>query len=194
MKPTEYPPSLHTRPNARMQMYAIVAVAVASLTAAYALFYWTQTGAGWSTTNNGEFVVPTVTVQDLGWRDAEGVALDPEQWWLWHVDAGCDSDCAKVARDLRAIHTLLNKDARRVQIGWTDLTLTNPKISDEATVDSGQLGKPILIDYVGFEVGVDIGIYIVDPIGNLVLYYAQGTDPALILEDLKRLLKVSQIG
>jgi hypothetical protein len=175
-------------------MYAIVAVALASLTAAYALFYWSQTGPGWGTTNNGEFVSPMVTVQDLGWRGAKGVVLDPEHWWLWHVDTGCDSDCVKVAHDLRAIHTLLNKDARRVRIGFTDLAHVQANTRDHATVGSDQLGKPILINNVGSQLGVDIGIYIVDPIGNLVLYYAQGTDPGLILEDLKRLLKVSQIG
>ena len=38
------------------------------------------------------------------------------------------------------------------------------------------------------------GVYIVDPNGNLVFFYEISVDPALIKEDLKRLLKVSQIG
>ncbi|MEC7251173.1 MAG: hypothetical protein VXW10_08035, partial [Pseudomonadota bacterium] len=38
------------------------------------------------------------------------------------------------------------------------------------------------------------GIYIIDPLGNLVFYYATETPPKDILQDLKRLLKVSQIG
>jgi len=38
------------------------------------------------------------------------------------------------------------------------------------------------------------GIYIIDPNGNLVFRYAIVTNPKDILQDLKRLLKVSQIG
>lgn len=37
-------------------------------------------------------------------------------------------------------------------------------------------------------------IYIIDPLGNLVLSYQQGVDPSGILQDLKRLLKLSRIG
>ena len=38
------------------------------------------------------------------------------------------------------------------------------------------------------------GIYIVDPNGNLVFFYPIDINPKLLLADLKRLLKVSQIG
>jgi hypothetical protein len=38
------------------------------------------------------------------------------------------------------------------------------------------------------------GIYIVDPLGNLVLHYPVDASGKSVLTDLKRLLKVSQIG
>jgi hypothetical protein len=38
------------------------------------------------------------------------------------------------------------------------------------------------------------GIYIVDPIGNLVLVYPHAARGAHVLEDLKRLLRLSRIG
>ena len=41
---------------------------------------------------------------------------------------------------------------------------------------------------------MDEGIYIVDPNGNLVFSYPLDINPKLLLADLKRLLKVSQIG
>ena len=41
---------------------------------------------------------------------------------------------------------------------------------------------------------MDEGIYIVDPNGNLVFFYPIDINPKLLLADLKRLLKVSQIG
>jgi len=36
--------------------------------------------------------------------------------------------------------------------------------------------------------------YIIDPLGNLMMYYPPGGDPKDMLKDLLRLLKVSQIG
>jgi len=38
------------------------------------------------------------------------------------------------------------------------------------------------------------GIYIIDPIGNFVFRYGVDGNPKDVLSDLKRLLKMSQIG
>ena len=163
-------------------MYAILAIALVCLGGSYGLFYYSKATGGWATTNHGAFVTPAVTIADLGWRDASGAGVVAERWWVWQVSAGCARKCVDVNRDLQSLQTLLNKQAHRVRLGFTDLT--------GASAPGGLAAKQIHMDGVD----VDLGIYIVDPIGNLVFHYSEGTDPALILEDLKRLLKVSQIG
>ncbi len=37
-------------------------------------------------------------------------------------------------------------------------------------------------------------IYLIDPLGNLMMSYAPGAKPKGMLEDMKRLLRLSQIG
>jgi hypothetical protein len=37
-------------------------------------------------------------------------------------------------------------------------------------------------------------IYLIDPLGNLMMSYAPGAKPKGLLEDMKRLLRLSQIG
>ena len=37
-------------------------------------------------------------------------------------------------------------------------------------------------------------IYMIDPLGNLMMRFPKDVDPSLMAKDLKRLLKVSQIG
>jgi hypothetical protein len=37
-------------------------------------------------------------------------------------------------------------------------------------------------------------VYLVDPLGNLMMRYPEGADGKRMLKDLRRLLKVSQIG
>jgi len=38
------------------------------------------------------------------------------------------------------------------------------------------------------------GYYLVDPLGNLVMYFRPDIDPAEMVEDIERLLKLSRIG
>ena len=37
-------------------------------------------------------------------------------------------------------------------------------------------------------------IWVIDPLGNVVLKFEPGINPTLILQDLKKLLKVSKVG
>jgi len=37
-------------------------------------------------------------------------------------------------------------------------------------------------------------IYMIDPLGNLMMRFPKDVDPSLMAKDIKRLLKVSQIG
>jgi hypothetical protein len=37
-------------------------------------------------------------------------------------------------------------------------------------------------------------VYLVDPLGNLMMFYADGVKPKGMLDDLKRLLRLSSIG
>jgi len=38
------------------------------------------------------------------------------------------------------------------------------------------------------------GYFLVDPLGNLVMYFQPGIDPGDMVDDIKRLLKLSRIG
>jgi hypothetical protein len=91
--------------------------------------------------------------------------------------------CAEALQKLRAAHILLNKEAKRVRRGIT----TGPAfvIPDD---------QPDLLRIQSLREKTPDGIYIVDPNGNLVFFYPLDINPKLLLADLKRLLKVSQIG
>jgi hypothetical protein len=159
-------------------------MALCSLGGSYALFFAAQDGERWGTTNNGTFVQPVVTVDQLQWQTPDGVPLSTSsQWWLWTVADQCDVACAEALQKLRAAHILLNKEAKRVRRGIT----TGPAfvIPDD---------QPDLLRIQSLREQTPEGIYIVDPNGNLVFFYPLDINPKLLLADLKRLLKVSQIG
>ena len=177
----QHPEAAAQRRN-RTQMLAIVGIALLSLGGAYLLFYAAKQSGGWGTTNHGAFVEPPVSTAELGWQ----VEAPQEKWWIWMLTDQCSEDCLRAMQDLRALHVLLNRNQDRVRRGITGLTGSPaavleayPNVADIRVTDPG---------------GLQHGIYLVDPLGNLVLRYPIGVDPKFVLEDLKKLLKLSQIG
>jgi cytochrome oxidase Cu insertion factor (SCO1/SenC/PrrC family) len=174
--------------SGRSQLVAILLAAGLSMAGAYLVFFLASSGGVWGTTNNGEFVTPATTMDVLDLRDAVGAPVAADgHWWLWTVaPAGCGDQCRFAVERLRQVHALLNKDASRVR-----RALITAELGSEppAGMDISDLER-----LVGRADGLASGIYIVDPIGNLVLRYPLSDAGEAVLEDLKRLLKVSQIG
>ena len=179
-------PADATAKNRRM-LLVMFAIAFLTLGGSYVLFYAAQEGGVWGTTNKGEFVDPPLTVSTLGLKGGDGQLLtEGGTWWLWVVaDGDCLGECATAVHQLRQLHVLLNKDADRVQ---------------RALITAPGITPGLLSEYPGAEhLTGDIsalteGIYIVDPIGNLVLHYPLMDAGKPVLTDLKKLLKLSQIG
>ena len=51
-----------------------------------------------------------------------------------------------------------------------------------------------LLEAIPAKVSQHDHIYVIDPLGNLMMRFPKDVDPSLMLKDLKRLLKISQIG
>ncbi len=171
----------------RRLLLAMFAIAFLTLGSSWLLFYFAQDGGVWGTTNKGTFVDPPVSVAELGLLGPDGQTLvEGETWWLWVVSADvCEGECAEAVFQLRQLHVLLNKDMDRVQ---------------RALVAPPEQAQPVLAEFPrlvplsGSLEGLSEGIYIVDPIGNLVLFYPWSDAGRPVLDDLKKLLKLSQIG
>jgi len=172
----------------RIQLITILSIAVLSLGGSYGLFHLVREGEVWGTTNNGEFVTPPTTVRSLDIRNQQNQPVtEGGTWWLWVVSSGsCESECDRALHQLRQLHALLNKDANRVR---------------RALVQNGMPESPLFAERYpkltflsGRIQDLGPGVYIVDPIGNLVFRYPFADAGKPVLEDLKKLLKVSQIG
>ena len=180
-------PSQDATARNRRMLLAMFAIAFFTLGGSYVLFYAARDGGVWGTTNQGEFVDPPLTVSSLGLKGSDGELItEGGTWWLWVVSNGdCAGDCATAVHQLRQLHILLNKDSDRVQRGLiTAPGMTPPLLGEYPGVKhlTGELSP------------LTEGIYIVDPIGNLVLYYPLTDAGKPVLTDLKKLLKLSQIG
>src|SRR5690606_17321534 len=145
---------------------------------AWLLYYLAVHGGLWGTTNHGRFVEPPLTVAELDLQSAAGVPFATDgKWWLWVVtDGECGDACRHALHQLRQLHVLLNRDAPRVRRALvTDGGDADPALLErypQLKVLSGNLDR------------LEVGLYIVDPIGNVVLHYPMSDAGEPVLDDL----------
>jgi cytochrome oxidase Cu insertion factor (SCO1/SenC/PrrC family) len=174
----------------RLTLIGLFALAIVPLGAAYWLYQSTRSAAPWSTTNRGELLTPIRSVAgfDLASLDPRVSMVDSGVWWLVTVSNGaCDSVCEQAMFQLHQLHVLLGKDADRVKRALVELgnAPVEPQLAERF---------PQVSWFTGSAEALRAGVYIIDPLGNVVLYYTYADAGKPVLEDLKKLLKVSHIG
>jgi hypothetical protein len=96
----------------------------------------------------------------------------------------------------------LNRDMDRVQrvfmaSGDSDLPFLRADHPDLITVRVTPAAEPLL-DALSSAAGASVQtadrVYVIDPLGNLMMSYAPGALPKGMLEDMKRLLGLSHVG
>ena len=149
---------------------------------------WAAWYFGWGTGepgNYGELIEP---------RPLSGPAFEPlrGKWVLVSFDsAACDAYCQKKLYFMRQIRTAQGKERERVERVW-------------ALTDAGSPRGELLAQFEGTRITqADPGpfpgnprehIYLIDPLGNLMMRYPRDPDPSRMLKDLQRLLRYSRIG
>jgi cytochrome oxidase Cu insertion factor (SCO1/SenC/PrrC family) len=154
----------------------------------------------------GNLITPPVSLDIPELTDAQGKTFRATNWqkkWniVMMVRDGCDDRCLAKIDLVSKVHISLNKDIKRVQRILLFLTETNSE-----TIADLQKKYPDLIVLVGNDetikqfasnletVGETQNIYLIDPLGYLMMYYPQDFDPKGLRGDLVRLLKNSWAG
>ena len=120
------------------------------------------------------------------------------------VGSSCDEQCETRLYDTRQIHTSLGKDQHRlirmfVHLEPADDSLSKLSAEAHPNVTNVNGDASIIIDALGDNVRSDVSItnnevYIMDPMGNVMMRFTQEQPNKEFLYDLKKLLKASQIG
>lgn len=196
----------------RQQILLIVLVIVFAtpLFGAWVLIHYTDVGRGSGAASHGQLVQPPRALPDLRLYDpatgASAARLHGKWTMLYLTGAPCGRQCMEALYRMRQLRLAMGKDAERVQrllavYGGSLEILSRSQIADYAgqllvdgeRLDPGAAGSPFRLA-PGEDPLITARLYLVDPLGNLMLAYAPGTEPAGIIEDLRRLLKYSSIG
>jgi hypothetical protein len=190
--------------GSRTQIWILVALFFAPLALAFLLYYGSS---GWrppGSTNRGELISPARPLPNVELATPDGAPLPASAWhgkWtlVYIGDGRCDERCRAALVLMRQTRLALNADVTRVQrillvtgncCDRTYLAAEHPDLA-VALVD-GAAGAPLLATFPDAAPG---SIYIVDPLGNLMMRHAPAAALSKdLLEDLRKLLKLSHIG
>jgi len=176
----------------RLQLIVLIALAVIPMLLAASMYKW-RFWVPESRNYHGELLGDGRTLADLG------VGGDIPQTWLLLVSApdDCLADCRELVYLARQIHIALGREASRANHALAmDKTLP-ADYQEQLAREYPQLAR-FYLNLARYQtIAVDNKtpqLWIIDPLGNLVLRYAPGSNGKEVLKDLQLLLKLSKIG
>jgi cytochrome oxidase Cu insertion factor (SCO1/SenC/PrrC family) len=191
----------------RRQGRLLVVLAVlffAPLGLSFYLYY----GRGWhpgSRVNAGALIDPARPLPALALPLQMGGVTDPQflkgKWTFLYVQQGrCTDDCQRHLYDTRQVRTALDRDMDRVQrvfildADCCDMQALNAMHPDLIAIRLSPADEALLVLLPRAAGDKSERIYLIDPLGNLMMFYEAGDNPKGMLEDMKRLLGLSHIG
>jgi len=186
----------------RWKLFAILAVCASPLIASYFTYYVLKPQAR---TNYGTLLDPRqhpMPALNASTLDGKPAALESYQgkWVMLQVnDADCQQACREKLFEMRQLRLTQGRDQSRIERVWL--------VTDEQPVETILLREydgthllrvkqETLKAWLPTEPGtapVD-HLYMIDPLGNLMMRFPKDADPNKIKKDLSRLLKASSIG
>lgn len=182
----------------RLKLVGIGVLAVLPVLGSY-LLYWFWVPE--EHTNYGTLLaarpVPAVPLALVGGKPFSFDALRG-RWVLVVADGGeCPQACEQKLWLIRQLRQAQGKELQRVERVW---------LIDDGRTPDARLGKDYagtwfveakasrLLEVFGAEAGRRGHIYLVDPLGNLMMRFPENPEPKRVIRDLGRLLKYSSIG
>ena len=202
------------QPRARQRrlLVGLAALFFAPLAVAFYLYYGQSAWHPVRRVNHGDLIdpprpLPAVVLPRFDTAASAGNSapdLLRKKWTLLYVgDGACDERCKTQLYNSRQVRIALDRDMERVQRVFIargaccDSTLLRTEHPDlivlrETPAAAGLLA--LLPAYDGISPSAAERLYLVDPLGNLMMAYAPDAKPKGLLEDLKRLLRLSSVG
>lgn len=169
--------------------------------------FWLYYGSDWrprTTTANGELIEPArpLPQQPLPLAGGGQTTADwlRDKWTLLVIGDGvCSTPCQQALVYARQTYIGLGRDATRLQRVWLasghccDRAYIEREHAGLMAVDAGNAaGQELLAMFPAAD--RELMIFIVDPLGNLMMRYDSRRDPKGLRTDLKKLLGLSHIG
>ncbi len=192
----------------RRQLLLLAALFFVPLLIAFWLYYgpshWRPAGS----TNKGEIIDPARPLPSVSLPKIDGTPTGDQflrgKWTMLYVsDGACGPDCRKALYLSRQTRIALNKDMDRVQRVFlvTDrccdaryLAAEHPDLLVATLEGPGAAALLATFPTYADAPGGAGRLYLVDPLGNLMMSYPRQAPDKALLTDIRKLLRLSHIG
>ncbi|MGK0297539.1 MAG: cytochrome oxidase Cu insertion factor (SCO1/SenC/PrrC family) [Gammaproteobacteria bacterium] len=194
----------------RFELMSLLVVFSSPFLVAWLIYNYTGIGKDGETINYGELIKPPWTISNTVLLDAvSGETSRPlyGKWnFLYYSTDQCSSKCQNDITKLQELRFATGDNADRIEILLLADDIATSTLPDMLANESFWTNVLILmrpdiqpIEENDYETRGSLstmaqGIYLIDPLGNILMKYNFDSDAAGILRDLKRLLRFSRIG
>ncbi len=186
-------------------IWFVIVAFVLPVVAAYVMFFTGFTPSAF--TNKGELIQPVVDIEALVLVDDKNELLsrDDITQHKWHMiylaGASCDQACNDALLKIRQVNKAVGKNAYRLRrliihqakpdaefLALIEKEFPNAKrlYADQQKLQAAMRTSITEMD--------ENDIYLMDPIGNIMMRFTQDMPGKWLIHDLNKLFKVSQIG
>jgi hypothetical protein len=186
------------RRRGRLKALFILAVCAAPTIAAYLAYYvWPPERR----MNYGELLEPRPAPSGaLTTLDGRAFALADlkGKWVLVQVaDGRCEAPCQAKLFNMRQTRLAQGREMERIERVWLLADDALPSAEVAPLADGVRIARAkgsAVLQALPAEGSAQDHIYVVDPLGNLMMRFPRDADPKRMMQDIARLLKASRIG
>lgn len=186
----------------RWKLFAVILICASPIIASYFTYYVIKPE---SRTNYGAFIDPREhPLPQLGSSTLEGKPTELDaykgKWIMLQVaNADCTEACTKKLHDMRQLRLAQGKEMDRIERVWLiadNKPLDTMLIREYDGTRMLRANAERIKAWLPVEDGTTVfdHIYMIDPLGNLMMRFPKDADANKIKKDLYKLLKASAIG
>lgn len=193
------------QPRGRKQLLLIAAIFFVPLAAAAWLYYGGQGLQPDGRTNAGRLLQPIINLDEtMAGQSSPSISeltggASEGNWVLLYRNPGtCDDACEAALYRMRQSRLMLGRDMTRLVRVFLHGDIRPDKVrletEHEGLVTINSRGLDGILDRKRPADLAPGGLYLIDPLGNLVMYFTAELSPEAMVEDIEHLLDLSRIG
>lgn len=186
----------------RWKLFAVLAICASPLIASYFTYYVIKPQ---SRTNYGALIdprahpMPALQASALDGRHQELSAWKGKWIMLLISNGDCEEPCRKRLHDMRQLRLAQGKDMDRIERVWLitdDKPLDTMLMREYDGTQMLRVNPSIVQKWLPADEGTSVvdHIYMIDPLGNLMMRFPKNAEANKMKKDIAKLLKASRIG